>query len=63
VIAANTMNGVGKHLDMLKEASMRDPMYKFLDPGIFGQVYKPFVEGFTPSPELRTEQTTEATTQ
>lgn len=59
VIAANTMNGVGKHLDLLKEASMRDPLYKFLDPGIFGQVYKPFVEGFTPSPELRVEQTAE----
>ena len=56
-IAANTMNPVSKHLDMLKEASMRDPMYKFLDPGFMGQIYKPFVEGFTPSPELRVEST------
>ena len=60
VIAANTMNPVGKHLDMLAEASKRDPLYKFLDPGLFGQVYKPFVEGLTPSPELRVEQNQEA---
>jgi phytoene dehydrogenase-like protein len=59
-ICANTMNPVGKHLDLLKEASQRDPMYKFLDPGFMGQVYKPLVEGMTPSPELRVESTQEA---
>lgn len=57
VIAANTMNPVGKHLDLLKEASKTDPMYKFLDPGLVGDLYRPIVEGFTPSPELKVEQT------
>jgi phytoene dehydrogenase-like protein len=51
-IAANTMNTVSKHLQLLKETSKVDPMYKFLDPGILGDIYKPLVEGFTPSPEL-----------
>jgi len=60
VICANTMHPVDKHLDMLKEASQRDPMYKFLDPGFMGQVYKPFVAGQTPSVELRTESSVEA---
>lgn len=49
------MNPVSKHLELLKEASKRDPMYKFLDPGLLGDIYKPFVEGLTPSPELRVE--------
>jgi hypothetical protein len=52
-IAANTMNPVGKHIEMLKEASKRDPLYKFLDPGPFANLYRPFVEGLTPSPELK----------
>jgi phytoene dehydrogenase-like protein len=56
-ICANTMNPVSAHLDMLKEASQNDPMYKFLDPGLLGQIYKPLVEGFSPSPELKMEQT------
>jgi phytoene dehydrogenase-like protein len=56
VIAANTMNPVGKHIDMLREASKNDPMYKFLDPGILGDIYKPFVQGLTPSPELDVEK-------
>jgi phytoene dehydrogenase-like protein len=62
VIAANTMNPVGKHIEMLAEASKRDPMYKFLDPGPFANLYRPFVEGMTPSAELRVEsiRTTEA---
>lgn len=55
-IAANTMTHVDNHLNMLSEASKLDPMYKFLDAGIMGQVYKPLVQGFTPSPELRTDQ-------
>mmetsp|Transcript_18566 Transcript_18566/g.38493 ORF Transcript_18566/g.38493 Transcript_18566/m.38493 type:complete len:707 (-) Transcript_18566:44-2164(-) len=55
-IAANTMTHVDNHLKMLSEASKKDPMYKFLDAGIMGQVYKPLVQGFTPSPELRTDQ-------
>mmetsp|Transcript_19952 Transcript_19952/g.42947 ORF Transcript_19952/g.42947 Transcript_19952/m.42947 type:complete len:695 (-) Transcript_19952:1828-3912(-) len=55
-IAANTMTHVDNHLKMLSEASKLDPMYKFLDAGIMGQVYKPLVQGFTPSPELRTDQ-------
>lgn len=55
-IAANTMTHVDNHLKLLTEASKRDPMYKFLDAGILGQVYKPLVQGFTPSPELRTDK-------
>lgn len=55
-IAANTMNSVDKHISLLKEASQRDPLYKFLDPGPLAEVYKLFVGGLTPSPELRVEQ-------
>jgi phytoene dehydrogenase-like protein len=55
-IAANTMTHVDNHLQMLKEVSKKDPMYKFLDPGFLGDVYKPLVQGFTPSAELRTER-------
>lgn len=55
-IAANTMTHVDNHLQLLKEASTKDPQYKFLDPGFMGQVYKPLVQGFTPSAELRTER-------
>ncbi|KAL7531853.1 hypothetical protein ACHAXR_006044 [Thalassiosira sp. AJA248-18] len=55
-IAANTMTHVDNHLNMLSEASKKDPLYKFLDAGIMGQVYKPLVQGFTPSPELRTDR-------
>jgi len=55
-IAANTMTHVDNHLKLLTEASKKDPMYKFLDAGFLGQVYKPLVGGFTPSPELRTDQ-------
>jgi hypothetical protein len=51
-IAANTMNPVGKHIQMLKETSLRDPLYKFLDPGPLANLYRPLVEGLTPSPEL-----------
>lgn len=40
---------------MLKEASERDPMYKFLDPGMLGNIYLPLVGGLTPSKELRVE--------
>jgi len=54
-IAANTMNSLSRHLEILEEASKRDPLYKFLNPGFLGQVYKPLVEGFSPSPELRNE--------
>lgn len=50
------MHHVDSHLKLLSEASKKDPMYKFLDAGIMGQVYKPLVQGFTPSPELRTDQ-------
>ena len=59
-ICANTMNSVGKHIDMLEEASKRDPMYKFLSPGIMGRIYQPLVEGMTPSPELKVESTQSA---
>ena len=41
---------------MVFAASKKDPLYKFLDPGFLGQVYKPLVQGFTPSPELRTQR-------
>jgi len=60
VIAANTMNPVGKHIDMLKELSQRDPLYKFLDPGPLANLYRPFVEGMTPSPELKVGMGVEA---
>lgn len=59
-IAANTMNPVGKHIEMLHEIAQKDPLYKFMDPGIFANMYTPFVSGLTPSPELRVEQTQEA---
>ena len=55
-IAANTMTHVDNHISLLKEAAARDPMYKFLDPGFLGEVYKPLVQGFTPSAELRSER-------
>mmetsp|Transcript_15069 Transcript_15069/g.25675 ORF Transcript_15069/g.25675 Transcript_15069/m.25675 type:complete len:694 (-) Transcript_15069:2072-4153(-) len=57
-IAANTMTHVDNHLQMLSEASKLDPMYKFLDAGFMGQVYKPLVQGMTPSSELRTDRFT-----
>jgi hypothetical protein len=50
------MTHVDNHLKLLEEASKKDPIYKFLDPGFMGQVYKPLVQGFTPSAELRTER-------
>jgi len=52
-IAASTIQPVSKHMDMLKEASQVDPMYKFLDPGPLGKFYELFVGGLTPSPELK----------
>lgn len=52
IIAANTMVKVDKHIDMLKELGGRDPLYKFVDPGILGDIYKPIVGWSTPSPEL-----------
>lgn len=55
-IAANTMTHVENHISLLKEASKKDPMYKFLDPGPMAELYKPLVQGFTPSAELRTER-------
>mmetsp|Transcript_35135 Transcript_35135/g.52458 ORF Transcript_35135/g.52458 Transcript_35135/m.52458 type:complete len:692 (-) Transcript_35135:46-2121(-) len=55
-IAANTMTHVDNHLQLLKEASEKDPLYKFLNPGFMGQVYKPLVQGFTPSAELRADR-------
>merc|ERR1712130_602902 len=55
-IAANTMTHVDNHIQLLKEASLKDPMYKFLNPGVGAELYKPFVQGFTPSSELRTER-------
>jgi len=59
-ICANTMTSVGKHLDLLAEASKRDPLYKFLDPGFMGSVYRPLVEGLTPSNELKVESVKES---
>jgi hypothetical protein len=53
------MNHVSKHIDMLKEASKRDPMYKFLDPGLLGNLYVPLVGGLTPSPELNVQSMAE----
>lgn len=40
-IAANTMTHVDNHLKLLEEASKKDELYSFLNPGIMGQVYKP----------------------
>jgi len=55
-IAANTMTHVDNHLQMLSETAKKDKMYEFLDAGPLGQFYKYFFQGFTPSPELRTER-------
>jgi len=55
-IAANTMTHVDNHIQMLKEASKKDPMYKFLDPGFMAEIYKLLLQGFTPSAELRSER-------
>ena len=55
VIAANTLTPVGKHIEMLRETGERFPLYKFLDPGLLGSIYQPFVAGRTPSVELRGE--------
>jgi hypothetical protein len=52
-ICANTMNPLDKHLAMLKETSKMYPLYKFLDPGLVGDLYAPLVGGMTPSQELR----------
>lgn len=56
-IAANTMTTVDNHIRVLEEASTRDPLYKFLNPGPFSLLYRPFVSGLTPSPELRVQET------
>ena len=56
VIAANTMTDVGSHIEMLREISRKDPMYKFLDPGLLADIYKPLVQGRTPSMELRSPE-------
>ncbi|GKY94206.1 hypothetical protein MPSEU_000386600 [Mayamaea pseudoterrestris] len=56
-IVSSSLHPVKKHIEMLQEASKIDPMYKFLDPGFMANVYLPFVEGLTPSPELRVEAT------
>lgn len=53
IIAANTMTTVNNHINMLKEVSELDPQYKFMNPGLAGDIYKPLVGPLTPSPELR----------
>mmetsp|Transcript_11840 Transcript_11840/g.17074 ORF Transcript_11840/g.17074 Transcript_11840/m.17074 type:complete len:679 (+) Transcript_11840:144-2180(+) len=60
-IAANTMNTVDKHIEMLEEIGRKDPMYKFMDPGFLANLYKPLVGPMTPSSELRVEQTISTT--
>jgi len=52
-IAASTIQPVGKHMELLKEASQVHPMYKFLDPGLLGKAYQVVTGPLTPSPELR----------
>ena len=47
------MNPLDVHMKMLKETSLKDPLYKFLDPGFIGDLYAPLVGGSTPSEELR----------
>mmetsp|Transcript_16188 Transcript_16188/g.50746 ORF Transcript_16188/g.50746 Transcript_16188/m.50746 type:complete len:135 (+) Transcript_16188:1904-2308(+) len=59
VIAANTLTKLENHIDMLTETSKKDPLYRFLDPGLFQWLYRPLVSGFTPSPELRGQATSE----
>ena len=41
---------------MLKEISVKDPMYGFLDPGPLANIYTPLVSWRTPSQELRGEE-------
>ena len=52
-IAANSLVDVDQHIQLLKETSTKSDLYAFLDPGPLANLYKPFVGGFTPSPELR----------
>ncbi|KAJ1636457.1 hypothetical protein T492DRAFT_901734 [Pavlovales sp. CCMP2436] len=52
-LAASTLQPVGKHMAMLKEASQINPVYKFLDPGPLGKAYELITAPLTPSPELR----------
>merc|ERR1712046_451561 len=54
-ICANTMNSVNKHMQLLKETAKREPRYRFLDPGLLGDLYMPLVASRTPSKELRVE--------
>ena len=54
-ICANTMNSVNEHMKLLKETSELHPDYKFLDPGLLGDLYMPLVASRTPSKELRVE--------
>ena len=56
VIAANTLTNVENHIAMLKEISVKDPMYGFLDPGPLANIYTPLVSWRTPSQELRGEE-------
>lgn len=57
VIAANTLTPVGKHIEMLREVGASHPLYSFLDPGLLGSLYLPFVEARTPAAELRGDAT------
>merc|ERR1712046_219008 len=59
-ICANTMTEVDKHMELLKETAAKDDLYNFLDPGILGSLYLPLVSSFTPSTELKVEQTAAA---
>mmetsp|Transcript_5262 Transcript_5262/g.17262 ORF Transcript_5262/g.17262 Transcript_5262/m.17262 type:complete len:708 (-) Transcript_5262:116-2239(-) len=60
VIAANTLHPLEDHIAMLENTSKKHPLYKFLDPGLFQWMYRPFVAPFTPSPEFRTPAPAEA---
>ena len=52
-IAANTMHSLDAHLAMLENTAKKHPLYRFLDPGLFQWLYRPFVSGLTPTPEFR----------
>eukprot|EP00965_Chrysotila_dentata_P187328 6172063-Pleurochrysis_carterae.AAC.1 len=45
---------------MLREIAGSNPLYSFLDPGMLGDLYLPFVASRTPSVELRGQPETAA---
>ena len=52
---ANTMTDVGSHIKG-PQISRETDKHKFLDPGLLADIYKPLVQGRTPSMELRSPE-------